>query len=559
MQSYLDVEMRLNQKVPMRDGVNLSADVYLPKAQGNFPTVLLRTPYDNNTAVNIEKARGLANNGYACVVQDVRGRYDSDGEYYPFNNEALDGYDTHEWIGNQEWSNGKIGTSGSSYVGWVQWQGALHRSKYLTCLAPRVMCGDLFTGLVFPGGAMLLNVAMTWGMRTNGRTGQSIEYHNWTEAFRALPLNKMDELAGRNLNFWKDWFEHSSYDEYWSATNVEEMYGEIAVPAFNMSGWFDLYSESAFTHFNGLREQGRTPETQQSKLIVGPWPHSLSTSIQTGDVNFGANSMVDLDDLELRWFDHWLKGIDNGILDEAPIRLFIMGTNEWRDEYEWPLARTDWQKWFLHSDGNANTLRGDGSLSTEAQGDEPTDQYVYDPNFPAQTIGGNNCCSPNIVPWGPYDQRPVEMRGDVLCYTSAPMEADMEVTGPIRVRLYAATDGLDSDWTAKLVDVSPTDYAMNLCDGIIRARFRESFSNPSLLEPNKVYEYEVNVAVTGNVFKKGHRVRVEISSSNFPRFDRNLNTGNDIGGDTQIRPAQQTIYHNREYPSHILLPVIPAR
>ena len=421
------------------------------------------------------------------------------------------------------------------------------------------MCGDLFTGLVFPGGAMLLNVAMTWGMRTNGRTGQSIEYHNWTEAFRALPLNKMDELAGRNLNFWKDWFEHSSYDEYWSATNVEEMYGEIAVPAFNMSGWFDLYSESAFTHFNGLREQGRTPESRQSKLIVGPWPHSLSTSIQTGDVNFGANSMVDLDDLELRWFNHWLKGIDNGILDEAPIRLFIMGTNEWRDEHEWPLARTDWQKWFLHSDGKANTLRGDGSLSTEAQGDEPTDQYVYDPNFPAQTIGGNNCCSPHIVPWGPYDQRPVEMRGDVLCFTSAPLEADMEVTGPIRVRLFAATDGLDTDWTAKLVDVSPTGYAMNLCDGIIRARFRESFSNPTLLEPNKVYEYEVNVAVTGNVFKKGHRVRVEISSSNFPRFDRNLNTGNDIGGDTQIRPAQQTIYHNREYPSHILLPVIPAR
>jgi hypothetical protein len=235
-----------------------------------------------------------------------------------------------------------------------------------------------------------------------------------------------------------------------------------------------------------------------------------------------------------------------------------MGINQWRDEHEWPLARTDWQKWHLHSGGSANTLRGDGALSTEPPGDEAVDTYEYDPLFPVQTRGGNNCCSPHIVPWGPYDQRPVEMRADVLCYTSVPLESDLEVTGPIKVVLFAETDGPDTDWTAKLVDVSPTGYAKNLSDGIIRARYREGLSDPRLLDPGRVYEYEIDVGVTGNVFRKGHCIRIEISSSNFPRFDRNPNTGHAFGLDTELRAARQTIHHCAKYPSHVLLPVIPA-
>ena len=501
MQPNYDVEMRLDVKVPMRDGVGLSTDIYLPKAQGKFPTVLLRTPYSNNTVDMIEKARRLANNGYVCVIQDVRGRWDSDGDHYPLVNDGIDGYDTQEWIGGQEWSNGKIGMSGSSYGGWVQWHSAPRRSEFLTCLTPRVMCCDCYLGLVYPGGAFQLNVAITWGMRTNARTAQSIEYHNWTEAFRQLPLIEMDERAGRRLQFWKDWVQHATYDDYWSSLNVEDKWDEIAVPAFNMGGWYDLYAQNAFSNFNGLRLHGGTPESRQSKLIVGPWPHSLSLSARTGDIDFGATSMVDLEMLELRWFDHWLKGIDNGIVEEPPLRLFIMGTNQWRDEYEWPLARTTWQKWYLHSNGHANTVVGDGVLSTEQPGDETPDHFVYNPSFPVPTMGGNNCCSPHIVPWGPYDQRPIEMRSDVLCYTSAPLEADMEVTGPIKAVLHAATDGPDTDWTAKLVDVSPTGYAMNLCDGIIRARYRDSFTDPTLLESNRVYEYEIDLAVTGNVLR----------------------------------------------------------
>ena len=557
MTEPFDIIMELDVRVPMRDGVTLSSDIYRPDAPGAFPTVLMRTPYSNNIAGMIEKARRLANHGYVCVAQDVRGRWDSDGTYYPFR-EGPDGYDTQEWIGLQSWSDGTIGMSGASYLGTVQWQSAPFRSEHLKCIAPRVICCDYYDGLIYPGGALQLNVAMTWGMRTNARTGQDIDYHNWNEAFRSLPLGQMDELAGRDLPFWKDWMEHDTYDAYWQAMDDEQRWDEISVPALNMGGWYDLYAPQTFTNFNGLRLNGRTPEARQSKLIVGPWPHSLSASTRTGDVDFGDGSLVDLEALEMRWFDYWQRGIENGIADEPPIRLFIMGANVWHDEYEWPLARTDWQEWYLHSNGSANTLLGDGVLSTDVPLSEPNDQFIFDPAYPVQTLGGNNCCSPDLVPWGPHDQRPAEMRSDVLCYSSMPLEEDLEVTGPIRMILHAATDGPDTDWTVKLVDVSPSGYAMNLCDGIIRGRLREDRCNPVLLEPDQVYRYEIEVGVTGNVFRSGHRIRVEISSSNFPRFDRNHNTGKPAREDTELRQARQTICHSDIYPSHLVLPVIPV-
>ena len=235
-----------------------------------------------------------------------------------------------------------------------------------------------------------------------------------------------------------------------------------------------------------------------------------------------------------------------------------MGVNEWRDEHEWPLARTDWQAWYLHSDGDANSARGDGALTTQPPAEEPPDRYVYDPRLPVQTLGGTTCCTPEIVAWGPYDQRPVEARSDVLCYTSEPLSTDMDVTGPITIVLFAATDGRDTDWTAKLVDVAPSGYAMNLCDGIVRARYREGMAEPTLLEPGKVYRYEITVGATSNVFRAGHRIRLEISSSNFPCYDRNLNTGNDLAHDTAMRAAAQTVLHAHTYPSHLRLPIIPS-
>ncbi|MBI92235.1 MAG: hypothetical protein CME05_03365 [Gemmatimonadaceae bacterium] len=552
------VDRHVDTKVPMRDGVQLSADLFLPRGAGPRPTVLMRTPYSNSLEATIEKGQRLADGGYNCVIMDCRGRWDSEGEYVPFLNEGVDGFDTQEWIGQQSWSDGTIGTAGASYLGTTQWRPAPLGSSYLKCIVPRVICTDYYSGLLYPGGALQLNVAMTWGMRTHGRTGQDIEFHNWTQAFRHLPIRDIDQSGGRDLPFWRDWIDHPSYDDYWSPMDDEQRWDQIKVPALNMGGWFDLYANQTFTNFNGLRLHGGSELARQSQLIIGPWPHALSMSTRTGDIDFGQQSLYDLEALELRWFDRWLRGIDNGIERESPLRLFIMGANRWQDEDEWPLARTDWQRWFLHSEGQANSVIGDGRLSLESPAAEAADQFVYDPDYPVQTLGGNNCCSPHVVPWGPHDQRPAEMRGDVLCYTSDPLAGDLQVIGPIEVVLFAATDGLDTDWTAKLVDVFPNGYAMNLCDGIVRARYRESRETPSLLEAGTIYEYRIEVGVTGNVFQVGHRLRLEISSSNFPRFDRNPNTGNMYGVDAQLRVAHQTVHHSADHPSHVRIPVIPA-
>jgi putative CocE/NonD family hydrolase len=345
--------------------------------------------------------------------------------------------------------------------------------------------------------------------------------------------------AGREMKFWQDWLAHPSDDEYWDEVNTDRRFNKIEVPSLIMGGWYDLYATDAFDNFTGLKERGGSELARGSKLIVGPWPHALSTSTKTGDIDFGAESMLDLDSIERDWFDIWLKG-DKSDKEEAPLRLFVMGINQWRDEQEWPLARTDWQSWNLRSDGSANSSAGDGKLSLEHAGDEPADRFTYDPEMPVQTLGGNNCCSPEIVPWGPYDQRPAEARNDVLCYTTDVLAEDLE----------------DTDWTAMLVDVSPTGYAKNLCDGIIRGRYREGFEQPKLLKSGNVYEYEIKVGVTSNVFKKGHRLRLEVSSSNFPRFDRNLNTGGDLYNSTDMRVAQQTVHHSVKYPSQLILPVI---
>ena len=552
------VDRHVDTKVPMRDGVQLSADLFLPRGAGPRPTVLMRTPYSNSLEATIEKGQRLADGGYNCVIMDCRGRWDSEGDYVPFLNEGVDGFDTQEWIGQQPWSDGTIGTAGASYLGTTQWRPAPLGSSYLKCIVPRVICTDYYSGLLYPGGALQLNVAMTWGMRTHGRTGQDIEFHNWTQAFRHLPIRDIDKSGGRDLPFWRDWIDHPSYDDYWSPMDDEQRWDQIKVPALNMGGWFDLYANQTFTNFNGLRLHGGSELARQSQLIIGPWPHALSMSTRTGDIDFGQQSLYDLEALELRWFDRWLRGIDNGIERESPLRLFIMGANRWQDEDEWPLARTDWQRWFLHSEGQANSVIGDGRLSLESPVAEAADQFVYDPDYPVQTLGGNNCCSPHVVPWGPHDQRPAEMRGDVLCYTSDPLAGDLQVIGPIEVVLFAATDGLDTDWTAKLVDVFPNGYAMNLCDGIVRARYRESCETPSLLEAGTIYEYRIEVGVTGNVFQVGHRLRLEISSSNFPRFDRNPNTGNTYGVDAQLRVAHQTVHHSADHPSHVRIPVIPA-
>ena len=547
----------------MRDGVELSTDLYLPAASGPVPAVLLRTPYDNTLPSLVAKGRRLAEAGYAVAIQDVRGRFDSDGVYSPFASEGPDGYDTQAWIAAQPWSNGRIGLSGRSYAGWTQWTSAVLLHPSVRAIAPRAMAPDLYRGLAWRGGAFNIGVLMTWGLMTSGRSMQEIGSIDWRDAFRTLPLMEAAAATSQDLASWRAWLTHTVRDEYWQAFDFESRLDEIQAPALLMGGWYDLYADDMLRAFARLREVGGTTAARHSRIVVGPWPHALSESTLTGELDFGSRSQIDLEALEERWFDRWLKdeataAESTAPTEDAPLRLFIMGTNVWRDEHEWPLARTDWQRWYLHSDGRANTLVGDGTLSRTAAGEEPVDHFVYHPDFPVPTNGGPNCCSPELVPWGAYDQRDLEMRTDVLCFTSEPLTDDLEVTGPVSAVIWAVTDGRDTDWTAKLVDVWPNGRAMNLCDGIIRARFRKGFEREVLLDAGAVERYEIDLMATSNVFRSGHRIRLEVSSSNFPRFDRNPNTSDAIGMSAEVRAARQSIWHTGNRASYLLLPVIPA-
>jgi putative CocE/NonD family hydrolase len=549
--------------VPMRDGVSLSADVYLPANEpGPFPVILWRTPYDNN--VVMEHGFFWAQQGYVFIGQDVRGRYDSHGEFVPWDNETNDGYDTLEWIGQQAWCDGNIGMSGTSYSGQVQWQAGMTGHPLLKTIVPRVMGNNLWDSPHYQGGVFGLGVNAVWGWRTMGRSMQRIDHFDWPAVLRTLPLRKMDEVSGKQHPAFSTWLDNHDYSDYWRATAVDEHFEDYTIPILQICGWYDLYAGGMMANFVGLRERAGSELARQNQhFIMGPWTHEQAAQLPPGDTNagerdFGERSLLDTREIELAWFDHWLKGIPNDAEKQAPLKIFVMGVDYWRDEHEWPLERTLWTPYYLRSGGNANTLHGDGWLSTAPAEEEAPDEYAYDPENPTPTNGGCNCCNPEIVPWGVYDQRPIEMRPDVLVYTTPPLEHDLEVTGPVVVTLFASTDGPDTDFTAKLIDVSPDGKAWNLCDGIIRGRYRNGRGPAELLMPGEVYEFVIDLWVTSNVFRKGHSIRLEISSSNFPRFDRNLNTGEPIADDASPRVAQQTVFHDAEYPSHVLLPVVPG-
>jgi putative CocE/NonD family hydrolase len=565
------IRMRCNVMVPMRDGVRLSTDIYMPDAPGPFPVILIRTPYNNNREPDVQDAVYFASRGYAVLIQDVRGRGDSEGEWAPFLHEAEDGYDTQQWAGKQPWSSGKVGTSGASYVGLTQWLPAPLRNPHLTAMAPRVGFSNLYHNWVYTGGAFQLGFNLRWGaiqMHTKTNRTQYLwlpkEAHLST-LYWHLPLITGDEAAGRPNEFYKEWIRHPSYDAYWERLgNVELKYAEIDVPAYGFGGWYDVFLQSTLNNFKGVAKHSYSEKTRRSqKVLIGPWIHCLGdrgTCSQTGDIDFGPASLIDLRGEELRWFDYWLKGLENGILDEPRVKVFVMGRNRWREADTWPIPGTRYMRYYFHSRGKANSLRGDGGLGTALPINEPPDTYVYDPRNPVPTLGGSTCCGEDITPitMGPRDQRGAEERPDVLVYTTPPLEADVEVTGPVSVTLYAASDAPDTDFTAKLVDVFPDGYAMNVAQGIIRARYRDSWEQPTLLDPGRVYQYTIDLWSTSNCFLRGHRIRVEISSSNFPQFDRNPNTGNPFGLDAELKPARQTVYHDADHPSHILLPVIPA-
>jgi len=557
------VRMEHNVRVPMRDGTELSADIYRPDAEGQFPAILVRTPYSNNAVGAISQTHYqsifYAERGYAVVQQDVRGRYDSDGVFYTFRNEPNDGFDTDEWIGRQPWSNGRIGTMGQSYFGLTQLLQALKGSKYLTAMIPNVTTLDTYDNWIYKAGAFQLGFALPWAVYIDGRTNQELTAYRWPAVFQHLPIATADEAAGRHIACYRDWVRHPTRDAYWDENSWEHAQDQIAVPSFSISGWYDIFLQGLLTDHVEITKRGKTEAARTGRrVMIGPWVHGIGRN-PVGEVDFGPEAAVDLSRVQVRWYDYWLKGTENGVADDPPIKIFVMGVNSWRYEREWPLARTQYTKYYFRSGGRANSLNGDGALSADPpKAQEANDTYTYDPARPVPTLGGNNCCWTDIVPMGPFDQRAAERRDDVLVYTSPELTAPVEITGPITVMLYAATSAKDTDWTAKLVDVEPNGYARNLQDGIVRARYRASTKQASAIEPGKVYEYTIDLWATSNVFLPGHRIRVEISSSNFPRFDRNLNTGEDPGTGTAMVRATQTVHHTAQYPSHLVLPVIPA-
>jgi putative CocE/NonD family hydrolase len=545
------VDVRENVKIPMRDGVELSANIFLPQAEGKFPVILARTPYGKGTT-KAGPGFALASRGYVYISQDCRGKGASGGTWVPFVHDRWDGKDTYQWIVAQPWSNGTIGTIGGSYLGFTQWISAPDAGANLKAAFTTVPLVDPYDDLAYVGGAYQLQVMLGWGSATGGRSAlQSWKREDW---LRALPLRMWDAANDKKVPYLHDWVAHPHFDDYWRQSSVRGRREDITAPMYTVCGWFDLYARSVFDHVGAVRAGSRSPEARKHQhLVMGPWVHGINKDRKVGEVDFGEDSLIDLKTIQNKWFDHWLKGEPNDVVSWPPLRIFVMGRNRWRDEQEWPLRRMEGTPYYFHSNGSANTVRGDGRLSTTKPVRETADQFTYHPDDPVPTAGG--CLLGG--PAGPRDQTQVEQRQDVLVFTSETLAKDVEATGPVKVVLYAASTATDTDWTAKLVDVWPDGRAINLCDGILRARYRESASQPTLIEPEKVYRYQIDLGVTSNVFLSGHRIRVEISSSNFPRFDRNPNTGHPFGADSQRQTARQTVYHDASHASYLLLPVIP--
>lgn len=572
----------------MRDGTILRANVYRPVDEGQWPVLLTRLPYgkDFPGAGSPLDAVQVARRGYVVIIQDTRGRFASEGAWEPMRNEGLDSVDTIEWAAHLPYSNGKVGMFGASYFGFTQWAGAVHSPSALKVMFPYITWNDPLNGVLFRGGALELGSHGNWqlmmGMNMLMRryaddpdpTHLGAALYQWikemdtlgTEGYWSLPLKdfaplkRTDTATDLSTNV-----EHPMDRAYSEPMTILGKHEHVKVPTFNAGGWYDIFLKDTIENFNIMRQHGSTPEARQSKLLIGPWVHGGATN-PVGEMNFGFTSTpafidgkIDLISLQVRWFDHFLKDIDTGLLNEAPIKLFVMGANIWRDEQEWPLARAVETRYYLHSNGHANTLNGDGNLNTTIPTTEDSDHYEYDPANPVITRGGALLMSPEFRP-GVFDQRATEGRQDVLVYTTPVLEQDVEVTGPITVQLWATSSAPDTDFVARLVDVHPGGYAQNLTDGVIRARYRNfaQGEEPSLIEPGKPYAYSIDLWATSNLFKQGHRIRLDITSSNFPRWDRNPNTGHDFGTDAELAIAHQTILHDAEHPSFISLPIVPA-
>jgi uncharacterized protein len=565
----------IQRDVPMktRDGVTLYADIYRPKAPEKFPVILMRTPYDKSVGWAVAPVFTMVSRGYVVIIQDVRGRYRSEGEWYPFKHEQADGYDTVEWAAALPYCDGKVGMMGASYVGATQMLAAIAQPPHLTAIAPNMTASNYHDGWTYQSGAFEQWFDQNWTSQLAQNTLERLIHQNTNALLGAptLPLANYPvfnfgqlpadaELTQELAPYYSDWLAHPDYDSYWKQWSIEEHFSKIAVPMLQVGGWYDIFNAGTLRDYVGAKTYGATEAARtQQHLLIEIGGHA-GFGRRIGDVDFGPHALENVyTNVILDWYDFLFKGIQNRFATEKPVELFVMGANEYRQEDDWPPPQAQRTKYFLHSRGKANSLRGDGSLSTTQPKSEAADAYVYDPANPAPTVGGPLCCDSEHMEPGPRDQRAVENRDDVLVYSTGPLSQDLEVTGPVTADLFVKSSAVDTDFAAKLVDVAPDGFAQDLTEGILRMRYRNSPEHAILMNPEQIYEITLDLWATSNVFLRGHSLRLEISSSNFPRFDRNLNTGEDIRFAHNFVSATNTVLHDAQHPSALVLPVMPSK
>jgi putative CocE/NonD family hydrolase len=542
--------MEFDASVRTRDGIKLSTDIYRPKKAGRHPVILVRTPYGNNNDESVRFGKTFASWGYAVVIQDVRGRNDSEGEFFPFTNEGPDGLDTIVWLREQPWSDGRVGMTGGSYLAQVQWDLAVLQPPELKAMISMVSPSDLFVNCWYRNGTLVWGDLIRWMAQTHAHVGQNLLAYDLPKIRRHVPIKSVDAAMGRDIKFWKAVIEHQTNDEFWKSRSIHGRHGLIDVPVLNITGWYDDCADGNFQHFMRMKSSARTPASRKNQmLLVGPWPHGINASSRYGGIDFGQAALIDLYEVQRRWFDHWLRGVENGVEREKPVTYFTMGLNRWREASSWPVKGTRTVRLFFASKGHANGLQGDGRLSSRPprSGHVGLDEFDYDPEDPNPSpINVNE----------PDDRRSGERRDDALNYDTAPLKKGTEVTGQVLVELFASSSARDTDFVARLVDVYPNGYAHPVADGIITCRYRDSLERPTNIAPNKVYKLVLDLWYTSNLFQKGHKIRVEVTSSDFPRYSRNMNTGRPFGDDVAGKIAHQKIFHDQDHASCIVLPVL---
>ncbi|WP_084423282.1 CocE/NonD family hydrolase [Cohnella thermotolerans] len=559
--------------VPMRDGTVLKADIYRPAGTARHPVLLMRTPYNKEDAqtMNYAHPTWYAARGYVVVVQDTRGRWASEGEFRPYATEGTDGYDTVEWAAALPYALPRVGMYGFSYVAAVQWLAALERPPHLACLSPGMIGADAYQGPAYRNGAFALASTLSWALFVGqdaalrqGRLDWVAEinrsYAGIHGLYKHLPLKSVPGVKPELLPFYAETLDHPTRDDFWHGQSLRELYDRIEVPVLHLAGWYDLFLDGTIENFLGVRSKGATAAARDHQyLIVEPWYH-MPWSRYVGDLDFGTEAANRIDEIQLRWFDRWLKGDEARWRDEPPVRYFLMGDNRWEQAQQWPPPEAVETRFYFHSASKANSINGDGSLSVRSPERESPDVYVYHPSIPVPALGGRSGAVPDLTPMGPRNQLPIEVRNDVLVYTSEVLAQEVKVVGDIRVVLYASTTAEDTDWVAKLVDVHPGGAAYNVAEGIVRASYRHSLERREPVTPGEVVRYEIPLGSTAIVFKPGHAIRVDVTSSLFPTYDRHPNRIVPPGEATEadFATATQTIHHDARYPSHIVLPVVQA-